>query len=156
MFSIDPELWRMFRLFLLPVAVVAAVWTHWDASSLRNRGAKVTPMLWGILTFFLLPLAVPAYLILRATVWQKQLLPKAPEPEGRKAFKKPVIHQLVGEVCLVCRRRIGTMAEAKLCPECGCAVHHSCFRPGAPTTDTALCAGCGGDPTTRSAPSYRG
>src|SRR5262249_260711 len=69
---------------------------------------------------------------------------------------KPVIHQLVGEICLVCRKRIDCVTEGRLCSECGCAVHHQCFQPCPASASGPGCSWCGGDPTTRLPPDYLG
>ena len=57
----------------LAAAVIAAVLIYKDASSLEERGAQVTPALWAVLAFLALILALPAYLILRLTVWRRQI-----------------------------------------------------------------------------------
>jgi membrane protease YdiL (CAAX protease family)/tetratricopeptide (TPR) repeat protein len=57
--------------FLL--AIVAAVGVYSDAQKLRARGVRLSPGLWAVLVFMLAMLALPLYLILRFTVWQRQI-----------------------------------------------------------------------------------
>ena len=34
--------------------------------------------------------------------------------------------QLVGQMCVVCRERIGSVLDSRFCPDCGCPVHAVC------------------------------
>jgi hypothetical protein len=61
------------RIVAFIIGAVAAAWTYTDATSLRQRGAKLTPGLWAVLSFVAAIIAVPVYLILRFTVWQNQV-----------------------------------------------------------------------------------
>jgi hypothetical protein len=51
------------------------------------------------------------------------------------------MRQLVGELCVICRERIGSEIEGHFCRACGCPVHEGCGRPaeGAATG----CSSCG-------------
>jgi hypothetical protein len=65
----------------------------------------------------------------------------------------PLSRQLVGEMCVLCRQRIGALDEGQFCPMCGSPVHHACVRP---RTDPAglECRQCGGDPSVKLPPDY--
>lgn len=156
----DRNVEMMLRLLGLFLAVLAAVLIYGDAKSLRERGANLSPVLWAVLHFFVLIIALPIYLILRATVWRREIansVVQVPVPELPPArdysggpYQRPIIEQLVGETCLVCSKRVSSVIDGRICSECGCAVHSPCMLPG--TMDDDHCSTCGGVPRQRVAP----
>lgn len=62
--------------------------------------------------------------------------------------------QLIGLDCVTCRNRIGSVADATFCEECGNPVHMRCLeRDGVPSD--VKCPICGGDPDSRIAKEVR-
>jgi hypothetical protein len=78
--------------------------------------------------------------------WLPGVAPPKPASSGR---------QLVGEMCIVCRKRIGSIAEGGFCPVCGGAVHHGCIQARA-SDGESRCPVCGGDPSLKLRPDYHG
>jgi hypothetical protein len=58
---------------------------------------------------------------------------------------KPRGVQIVGEICLVCGQRVGSVLEGHFCSGCGYAVHSKCVLKQAASSGSA-CLICGGDP----------
>jgi hypothetical protein len=56
------------------------------------------------------------------------------------------MRQLVGESCVLCRQRIGSIVEGQFCPSCGCPVHRKCMRPGPEPDAGPACDSCGAGP----------
>lgn len=50
--------------------------------------------------------------------------------------------QLVGQMCVICRARIGNALESRFCPSCGCPVHTACATATAVAPEGA-CHACG-------------
>src|SRR5262245_48676240 len=118
----DRDALNIIRLFGFGISVGLSIWVYTDARSLSERGAKITPVLWAILAFLVWILALPAYLLLRFTIWTKQIRSTAFLQSDRPSQKMPVSRQLVGEICLVCGQRIFSVIQGKFCPVCGNAV----------------------------------
>jgi hypothetical protein len=99
---------------LLVVAVIALLVLR-DANGLRERGAKLTPWLWAVLTVIACGLAVPIYLILRRSLWSRQL--DGPGREGARASGEAREFSLTCE----CGKRIAlTEASAGSTVRCAC------------------------------------
>lgn len=65
------------------------------------------------------------------------------------------MRQLVGQRCVICRQRIGSVLEGEFCSACGQPSHFECSKPPLEIADN-LCHSCGGDPTLSLAPDFRG
>lgn len=61
------------QLIGLLIGLVAAVAVYSDADQLKKQGARVTPFLWAFVVFLFVLIAVPLYVILRYTMWRKQI-----------------------------------------------------------------------------------
>jgi membrane protease YdiL (CAAX protease family)/tetratricopeptide (TPR) repeat protein len=57
----------------LCAALIFAIVVYIDARRLSDRGADLSPLLWALVVFLLLVFSLPIYLILRFTVWQRQI-----------------------------------------------------------------------------------
>jgi O-antigen/teichoic acid export membrane protein len=64
------------RVLGLIAAIFAAVWVNRDARRLKLEGAVLTPGLWAVVVFLACLLGLPAYLILRRTLWRRQIAEK--------------------------------------------------------------------------------
>jgi hypothetical protein len=54
--------------------------------------------------------------------------------------------QLVGELCVICRNRIGSIVDGLFCQACGCPVHTKCAQPQTERVESR-CPQCGADPS---------
>jgi hypothetical protein len=63
--------------------------------------------------------------------------------------------QLVGEMCIICRKRVASLVEGTFCQACGGAVHHACVRAEVSPVE-GRCSRCGGDPSLKLPPDYHG
>ncbi|HQR06337.1 MAG TPA: hypothetical protein PLN21_05920 [Gemmatales bacterium] len=164
----------MLRVIGLIVGIITAVILYRDASYLKENGARLSPVLWAILGLLLSVVAAAIYCALRTLVWNQQLgtkslvngdegststqvsreqrpetLAASPFPVNDSRYVRPTIYQLIGEMCLVCQKRIASTIEGRFCDICGCGVHNKCVKPQPPEIAGTNCSGCGGDPRTR-------
>src|SRR5262249_37438565 len=74
-----------------------------------------------------------------------------------ESFDRAVLlsRQLVGERCILCRKRIDSLADGAFCPTCGNAVHHACVQ-AQETCAKGRCQWCGGDTSVKLPPDYHG
>ncbi|MFT3878650.1 MAG: hypothetical protein QM703_03205 [Gemmatales bacterium] len=157
------------RVIGLIVGIITAIFLYRDACYLKEHGARLSPALWAILGFCVSLIAVGIYCTIRMLVWKDQLQTKeeagvsadpardlrpetltaSPFPVNDSRYVKPTIYQLIGEMCLVCQKRIASTLEGRFCEICGCGVHNKCARPQSSEVTGNNCSGCGGDPRTR-------
>ena len=53
------------------------------------------------------------------------------------------MRQLVGQLCVICGKKIGSIVDGRFCSECGCPIHGKCAQPGATADETVRCPVCG-------------
>jgi hypothetical protein len=64
--------------------------------------------------------------------------------------------QLVGQMCVKCRRRIGSELDGRFCLHCGPAVHMLQCTGVSPAPPDTNCPACGADTSLRLAPDFSG
>ncbi|VTR93776.1 unnamed protein product [Gemmata massiliana] len=55
--------------------------------------------------------------------------------------------QLVGQMCVICRERIGNEIDSRFCSACGCPVHTACTSVAALQKTEGACRVCGAPAT---------
>lgn len=96
----------------------------------------------GLVGFFL---GIIAGLLL---AWLVRLSPAA--SAGRASLAGP---QLVGETCVLCNKRIGSIIEGEFCAACGTPIHHQCVQAASERRNATGCSRCGCDPAAQVPPS---
>ncbi len=76
----------------------------------------------------------------------QETFPNAP-PKPRRPVSKPANGQLVGQSCVVCRKRVESVLEGRFCSGCGYAVHSKCIKLQPAPAGGSGCSLCGGDAT---------
>jgi hypothetical protein len=70
------------------IALIVAGFVYSDADNLRKGGARLSPLVWAFVVWAMCLICLPLYLVLRLTVWRRQIaaakgLPAQPLSAGQ-------------------------------------------------------------------------
>jgi hypothetical protein len=93
------------------IALIVAGFVYSDADNLRKGGARLSPLVWASVVWALCLICLPLYLVLRLTVWRRQIAAaKGPPAQPLSAGQGVAVGALVCVIVFGALLTVGVMA----------------------------------------------